>query len=137
MIGDMRVYAKFEPTQYDINYHLNGGENSQTNISTYTIESDKIILENPNKTNFGFAGWYTDSEFTKQITEIVKQIQQMKDKLDTIQEKMNKYYDVIIISNNDTFKLVGYMDTGNRLRDNIFLKPVISSLLSHDILWNI
>ena len=41
------------------------------------------------------------------------------------QISITKYYNVIIISNNDTFKLVGYMDTGNRLRDNIFLKPVI------------
>ena len=38
---------------------------------------------------------------------------------------ISKYYDVIIISGTNTYKLVGYMDTGNTLREPILKKPII------------
>lgn len=39
--------------------------------------------------------------------------------------KINKIYDVIIIDNDNAYKLTGYMDTGNTLKDPITKYPVI------------
>lgn len=64
------IYAGFTLANYTITYNLNGGTNSPNNPSTYTIESATITLENATKTGFTFDGWYEDSEFTTQITQI-------------------------------------------------------------------
>lgn len=51
------IYAKFDVIEYTITYHLNGGEIENTNPNTYNIESKTIILNNPTKDNYIFAGW--------------------------------------------------------------------------------
>ena len=64
------AYAGFVLANYTITYNLNGGTNSPNNPSTYTMQSATITLENATKTGFTFDGWYEDSEFTTQITQI-------------------------------------------------------------------
>lgn len=49
---------------------------------------------------------------------------------------ITKYYDVLIISGRDTLKLVGYMDTGNRLKEPILGKPIIMISNKHKLLFN-
>ena len=49
---------------------------------------------------------------------------------------ISKYYDVIIVSNGEVFKMLGYMDTGNRLRDPIFKKSVIMVNSKFNIKYN-
>lgn len=67
--GNITFYAYFTPHPYTISYELNGGVNNSANPVSYTIE-DNITFEDATKTNYIFDGWYTDSAYTKPITEI-------------------------------------------------------------------
>ena len=49
---------------------------------------------------------------------------------------ITKYYDVVIVSGSNTYKLVGYMDTGNRLKEPILGKPIIFVRDDLEILFN-
>ena len=69
-MGDKKFYAKWQAIVYTIEYELNGGENNSQNPSTYTIESEDIVLQAPSKTGYDFVGWYTDEALTKKIEEI-------------------------------------------------------------------
>ena len=55
--GNVELRANFEPEKYTIEYYLNGGINSETNPSTYSIESGAITLDTPEKANDVFIGW--------------------------------------------------------------------------------
>jgi len=64
--GEVTLYAKWTPTKYTIKYELDGGTNSDSNPSTYTINSAKITLADPSKTGYTFGGWYTSSNFASE-----------------------------------------------------------------------
>lgn len=51
------MYAKFAPVTYTITYDYSGGEGVE-NPSTYTIESEDIILNAAGKNGFEFLGWF-------------------------------------------------------------------------------
>ena len=55
------LYAKWTPIQYTVTYVLDGGSNEKNNPETYTIEDNLITLNNPTKTGYTFAGWYSDN----------------------------------------------------------------------------
>ena len=57
------INAKWNVVTYNIEYDLNGGENNSENPSTYTIESEDIILQTPSKTGYDFVGWYQTADF--------------------------------------------------------------------------
>lgn len=61
--GDKTFYAKWTPTQYPINYVLNGGALAQSvpNPGTYTIDS-VFVLPEPSKDHYEFAGWYDNAD---------------------------------------------------------------------------
>lgn len=59
--GNKIFYAKWTSVEYNITYHLNGGENSP-NPAKYTVD-DEIILKSPNKFGYELEGWYDNSEF--------------------------------------------------------------------------
>jgi uncharacterized repeat protein (TIGR02543 family) len=65
--GDTMLYAKWELAIYDIDYILNGGNNSPENPLTFTIESDTIFLNNPDKPGFIFNGWFADVNFNMEM----------------------------------------------------------------------
>ena len=65
------LYAQWRINDYKINYNLNGGINNETNPSTYTV-NDKVVLSNPAKEHYVFAGWYSDKKFKKKVTTIAK-----------------------------------------------------------------
>lgn len=52
------LVAKWTITNYSISYALNGGTNSSSNPSSYTIESNTISLRNPTRTGYTFLGWF-------------------------------------------------------------------------------
>ena len=58
--------ATWTPITYTISYDLAGGAlaDGTTNPATYTIESDAIILVNPTRKGYDFAGW-TGTELTE------------------------------------------------------------------------
>lgn len=61
---DYTLTAKWQPVQYKINYHLNGGTNNVANKSIYTI-NDSVILYSPERTGYSFMGWYKDDTYKK------------------------------------------------------------------------
>lgn len=67
--SDVTVYVKFQPITYTITYNLNGGSNG-ANPSSYTYESSKIDLADPSKSGYTFAGWYKESTFVNEVTNI-------------------------------------------------------------------
>lgn len=59
--NDIILYAKWNE-EYTITFNLDGG----TGIAdtTYTIDSEAIVLPAPTKVDFNFLGWYDNSELT-------------------------------------------------------------------------
>lgn len=81
--GNLTVYAKWKnstpapddpapPETYTITYELGGGTNNTSNPSSYTAETETIILQAPSKNGFVFDGWYLDAAFTQPVTQIEK-----------------------------------------------------------------
>lgn len=70
--GNLELYAKWTPVDYDITYELDGGNNNSGNPDSYNIESADIKLKIPTKKGFSFDGWYYDASFTNTATQISK-----------------------------------------------------------------
>ncbi|WP_319499683.1 leucine-rich repeat protein [uncultured Draconibacterium sp.] len=69
-VGDTTIYVKWELDTFKIEYMLNGGINNSSNPSIYTIDSEDIIFESPNRAGAMFIGWYSDANLEIPITEI-------------------------------------------------------------------
>ena len=67
-IGNREYKAHFTPIEYTITYDLDGGE--ATNPSTYTIESEDIIINNPSKEGYTFTGW-SGTGITNRVNNLV------------------------------------------------------------------
>ena len=57
-------------TRSTINYVLDGGTNAESNPDGYYEGKTEVILADPEKEGYTFEGWYSDAEFTTQITSI-------------------------------------------------------------------
>ena len=68
----VNLYAIWTPIKYTITYNLDGGTNHASNPANYTIETATISLQNPSKTGHNFGGWYKESTFATQVTQIAK-----------------------------------------------------------------
>lgn len=57
--GDKVFYAKWAPVEYSITYDLGGGKmpDGVKNPSSYSVESEDIVLNAPVKNGYVFAGW--------------------------------------------------------------------------------
>ncbi|MDW2995647.1 MAG: InlB B-repeat-containing protein [Alphaproteobacteria bacterium] len=47
--------------RYTISYELNGGTNSDSNPTSYTVVSPTKVLQSPKRQGYTFVNWYTDS----------------------------------------------------------------------------
>ena len=66
------LYAQWGEVTYPITYYLNGGKNSSANPVSYSANSANIVLAEPTREGYSFAGWYTDSKFTgNSVKEII------------------------------------------------------------------
>ncbi|MBQ9786383.1 MAG: InlB B-repeat-containing protein, partial [Clostridia bacterium] len=65
--GNIEVYAKYKLIEYNITYHLNGGENSINNPKKYSVETTDFTLEAGARIGAKFEGWYSDSQLTKKV----------------------------------------------------------------------
>lgn len=57
---DVYVYAKFNAIEYEIKYYYNGGTGE--NVTTYTVASEDIVLNEPTRDYYTFIGWYNGNE---------------------------------------------------------------------------
>ena len=51
--GNLTLYAKWSATSYRITYKLNGGKNTKSNPSAFTINST-VSLKNPSRKGYSF-----------------------------------------------------------------------------------
>jgi len=66
---NVTIFAAWDIINYTISYELNYGKLNIPNISSYNIESDPIVIQNPTREGFDFVGWIgTD------ITEPIKNL---------------------------------------------------------------
>lgn len=68
----VKLYAQWEKIKYKITYKLDGGTNSKSNPSAYTVTTGTVTLKNPTRKGYTFQGWYTDSKYKKAISQIKK-----------------------------------------------------------------
>ena len=70
--SNITLYAKWLEN-YTITYELESGTNAPENPASYNVETETIILKDPVKTGYTFAGWYKTEDFTgNAVTEIVQ-----------------------------------------------------------------
>ncbi|MBR2828609.1 MAG: InlB B-repeat-containing protein, partial [Bacilli bacterium] len=63
---DSYLYVNWKPVIYPISYNFNGG-NDPGNPSTYTIESNTIVLKRPTRNYYRFIGWTGSNGSTPQL----------------------------------------------------------------------
>lgn len=68
--SNLILYAKWELEEYTISYELYGGTNSESNRTSYTVESDPITFAEPTYSGNTFNGWFYDAGFTDPATGI-------------------------------------------------------------------
>jgi uncharacterized repeat protein (TIGR02543 family) len=66
-LGNVTIYAKWAIKLFNINYVLNGGNNSIYNINQYRASDSRIYLLDPVRSGYAFVSWYLDSAFTTSI----------------------------------------------------------------------
>ena len=64
-VGAREYSANWECEDYEIVYHLNGGDNAIGNPNGYNIESESISLIAPTRTGYSFAGWYKSEDLAE------------------------------------------------------------------------
>lgn len=62
--GNKTYWAKWTADVYAITYNLNGGVNSASNPTMYSVTSAAITLAAPSRTGYSFGGWYDNSGLT-------------------------------------------------------------------------
>ena len=62
---DVCLYAQWKKNTYTIKYNLDGGKIGKGNPQKYNVETENIILKNPSKIGYEFAGWMVTSEGAK------------------------------------------------------------------------
>ena len=63
-IGNREYVANWTLDGYSITYNLNGGVNSEKNLSEYAVTSANIYLESATRRGYVFDGWYTNADCT-------------------------------------------------------------------------
>lgn len=65
--GNINLYAKFSVVEYTISYDLQGGVNSISNPTKYTIEDQNIVLSAPSRECYTFDGWFENGKQVESI----------------------------------------------------------------------
>ena len=68
---DMTLYAKWKLETYSITYEMDGGENDESNPTSFTIESETIVFKNPKvRVGYLFDGWYYNPDYSHVATQV-------------------------------------------------------------------
>lgn len=65
--GNLDLYAKWNPNEYDVTFVPNDGVEGSGSVYTYAYGVEVIELE-PTKEGYTFEGWYTDETLTNEYT---------------------------------------------------------------------
>lgn len=65
--GNKTLYAKWNVITYKITYNVNGGSLAAGTPTSYMVEHE-LIIANPTREGYTFAGWYLDAAFTKAVS---------------------------------------------------------------------
>ena len=57
LAGEITLTAVWDAIEYTITYNLIRGEAAESNPTSYTVESDDIVLSNPKADGYEFTGW--------------------------------------------------------------------------------
>ena len=70
-VGGAEVYAKWIPKEYEVSFHVNGGNELGEGETAKTVTYDGVYgtLPQPERTGYAFVGWYTAQENGSQVTE--------------------------------------------------------------------
>lgn len=68
--GTTKLYAKWTANEYDVTFNVNDGNELDETDKTKKVTYDKTYgqLPTPEKTGYGFRGWYTAAEGGEEIT---------------------------------------------------------------------
>ncbi len=66
--GDTTVYAKWTMIRYPITYVMGCGDCINPNPASFG--SDTVVLQDPEREHYTFAGWYTEGTFENRVTEL-------------------------------------------------------------------
>lgn len=66
--SDTLFTAHWQVVTYNITYHLFGAENSDSNVSSYTVEQLPLSFEDPVMSEANFCGWFCDELFKNEVT---------------------------------------------------------------------
>ena len=88
--SDIELTAQWTIINYNINYELNGGTNNVNNPSSYTYDSDDIVLEDPTRTGYTFLGW-TSTAITEPTKNVVISNRSLGEKTFTANWNANTY----------------------------------------------
>ena len=69
--GDITCYAQFSPTEYTVDYWLNGGYFTERAEHTFTVESGALRLPVPKRDGQTFEGWYLAPDYAGSAVESV------------------------------------------------------------------
>lgn len=61
---NVSLWAKWDAIEYSITYILNGGTNSDQNVTKFTILDTPVKLFNPTYEGYVFEGWFASSDFS-------------------------------------------------------------------------
>ncbi len=64
-LESVTLYAKFEETKFNVNYHIDSNVNNSNNPEFYSYFLG-LTLENPSKEGYAFNGWYLDQDLTEE-----------------------------------------------------------------------
>ncbi|MDQ0360458.1 InlB B-repeat-containing protein [Breznakia pachnodae] len=67
---DIKLYAKWEASEYKITYELDGGINHLNNPTKYVFGTGVTSFDKPTKEGYHFAGWYDSPLFTNKVTSV-------------------------------------------------------------------
>ena len=68
---NITLYAKWKLETYSITYEMDGGENDESNPTSFTIESETIVFKNPKvRVGYLFDGWYYNPDYTHVATQV-------------------------------------------------------------------
>jgi uncharacterized repeat protein (TIGR02543 family) len=70
--ADTTYKAEWNLITYSITYHLDGGENPESNPASYTIESETITLADATRTGYIFDGWVDSETGGNKVNKITK-----------------------------------------------------------------